>query len=110
MGTFTLTPPLHFINSSPIYMILFGTIISQYFSSVSLLVVDPVPLYSVYSNSLVVNQDPWVVPHPLEVGSLGSSMHLNVVDITYQDIQMTYVDLDQNLHHNVEYDYFTSTI
>ena len=89
MGTFTLHPPFNPSNSTPICMTSLDTIESQGGSSSSRLVL---------SNVLDVNKDPWVVPHPSKV---------ELVEISYQEIQSTSTNANQNLHHDMEYDQFT---
>jgi hypothetical protein len=101
MGTFTLPPPFNPSNSTPICMISLGTIESQGGSSASRLV---------SSNVLDVNKDPWVVPHPSKVESFEKVCWLSTIEISYQAIQSTSTNANQNLHHDMEYDQFTLPI
>jgi hypothetical protein len=98
MGTFTLRPPFNPSKSTPICMISLGAIESQCFSFTS---------KSILSDILAINHNTWVLPHPSEVESFRESMSLSVVDISYHEIQLAPTDVDQILHHDVEYDKFT---
>jgi hypothetical protein len=79
-------------------------------SSTSISITDPMLQHLIPSNIFNINQDPLVMPHLSYIQSLGSSMSLSPIEISYQDIQSNYVKDDQNLHHYMEYHHFTFPI
>jgi hypothetical protein len=64
----------------------------------------PINMISSFTSRSLGSFDPWVVPHPKDVESYGSSMPLSTVDISFAMISLALVDTGQHLHHHLEFD------
>jgi hypothetical protein len=66
--------------------------------------ISPINMISSFTSGSLESIDPWVVPHPEDVDSYGSSMLFMVVEVVDPKIPSKSTDTGQQLHSHMECD------